>query len=287
LIEKNKNQLAESIDLQIKNSINLKKSVNDIWYRLRSPMLVSEEYKVWLQMKPIAFSVSRLEQEGENITGYIKAKTSPKVSVGERPIEFKLDSIPKFQWLSTDTTGYLIPMKMTIPDQEIADIANGYLEKEVFDLGKKKVGIENVTIQRIADRWLVEMDLNGDVQGSVRMKGKPYWNINKQEVDLKEFDYEVDSRNFLLKSSALLFKQKVEKRLLNQINDLVEVRKQEILKSIDEQLLKTNKNQWLDVSNAIDRFAIYDLGLDERGMWAYVVISGALGANFKYQTLDK
>ena len=235
-------------------------------------------------MKPVALSVSRLEQEGEKIVGYISAKTSPRVTVGERPVDFKLDSIPKFEWLSMDTTGYLIPMKMTIPDMEIEDIANDYLSKESFDLGKKEVKVNDVHIQRSEDRWLVDMNLAGDVKGRIRMKGRPVWNGRKEIVELDDFDYEVDSRNLLLKSSALLFKQKVERRLIDQLNELITDRKNEMITTLKEQLLKTNKNQWLDLSNNIERFTIYDLGLDDQGMWVYVLISGELGAKFKYQS---
>jgi len=283
LIAKNKDQLAQNIDTQIANNINLKKSINDIWYRLRAPMEISEEYNVWLQMKPIALSVSRIEQTGEKITGYIKAKTSPRVTVGERPVDFKLDSIPKFEWLSADTTGYLIPMKMTIPDPEIADIANLYLSEEIFDLGKKKVTVSDVSINRSMDRWIVDMQLSGDVNGRIRMKGRPIWNGKKELVVLQDFDFEVDSKNLLLKSSALLFKQKIERRLVDQLNDLITVRKKELIKALDDQLLKTNNNQWLSLTNSIDRFTFYDLGLDEKGMWVYVLVSGEIGARFKYQ----
>jgi len=287
LIENNKEQLALNIDKQIANSINLKKSINDIWYRLRAPMQVSEEYKVWLQMKPIALSVSRLGQIGEKVIGYIKAQTSPRVVVGDRPVDFELDSIPKFEWLSTDTTGYLIPVKMTVPDQEIVDIANRYLSNETFDLGKKKVNVNDVRIQRSEDRWLVDMTLSGDVTGGIRMKGKPFWNSKKELVELRDFEYEVDSRNLLLKSSAVLFKQKVERRLVDQLNEIIIDRKNEMIAALKDQLLETNQNQWLHLANKIDRFTIYELGLDDAGMWVYVLLSGELDARFKYRTKSK
>jgi len=287
LIEKNKDQLAENIDIQIQNSINLKKSINDIWYRLRSAMNVSEEYKVWLQMKPLGISVSRLERDGEKVMAYVRASTKPKVVVGKRPIDFKLDSIPKFEWLNADTSGYLIPLNLTIPDSEIADIANAYLADETFDLGKKEIKISDVKIDRVGDRWLVDMNISGDATGRIRMKGKPIFNDKKEKVLLTDFDYEVDSKNILLKSSALLFKQKVEKRLVDQLNEVVEDRKKQVLSIMEEQLLKTNKNQWLNLSNEIDRFTIYDLGLDEYGMWMYVLLSGRIDAQFKYQAAVK
>jgi len=283
LIEKNKEQLAQNIDIQIQNSINLKKSINDIWYRLRGAMNVSEEYKVWLQMKPLGISASRLERNGEKVMAYVQATTSPKVVVGERPIDFKLDSIPKFEWLNTDTSGYLIPLNLSIPDSEIADIANSYLAEETFDLGKKKVKVSDVEINRVGARWIVDMNIGGDVSGRIRMKGKPVYNGNKEKVELTDFDYEVDSKNVLLKSSALLFKQKVERRLINQLNEVIEDRKSQVLSIMKENLLKTNENQWLNLTNEVDRFNIYDLGLDDDGMWMYVLLSGRLDAKFKYQ----
>lgn len=287
LIEQNKEQLAQNIDIQIRRSINLKKSINDIWYRLRAPMNVSEEYKVWMQMKPLGLSASRLEREGDKIIAYIKATTSPKVTVGERPVDFKLDSIPQFDWLKTDTSGYLIPLNLTVPDSEIADIANSYLADETFDLGKKQVKVSDVDISRVGDRWLVDLKVGGGVNGTIRMKGKPVYNQKKERVELTDFDYEVDSKNILLKSSALLFKQKVERKLVDQLNEVIESRKKEVLSIMEKNLLKTNENQWLNVSNDIDRFTIYDLGLDEQGMWMYVLMSGRLDAKFKYQAAVK
>ena len=235
LIEQNKEQLVQSIDEQICQNIDLKKSISDIWYRLKSPMLVSEEYKIWMQMKPLGIGLSRLSKKTGKLQAYIKAASSPKINVGDRPADVTLDTIPTFKWLSPDTSGFLVPIRLTIPDQEIADFANDFLSDEVFDLGKKKIRVRNVEVKRSGSRWLVSMDLYGDVSGRVRMKGTPVFNSRKEEVALDKFDYEVDSRNILLKSSALLFKQKVEKQLVDQLKNEVEKgTKDSINKAMDE-----------------------------------------------------
>lgn len=286
LIVQNAKLMAVNIDAQISRNLNLRKNINDMWYRLRSPMLVSETYKVWVQLKPVGFNISKLTERDEVVEVRTKFQVTPKVFVGSRPVDFELDSLPSFEWLTSDDPGYLVPLRLSIPDNEISDITNQYLDGEVFDLGKKKISVKNVDLQREGERWKVTMDVVGDLDGAITMKGKPVYNERRDQLELDDFDYAVSSKNILLKSSAVLFKQRIEKTLVNKINEIIEERKQEFVKTVEDQLVMTNKNQWLDISNEFDQIKIQAVGLDEDGLWMYVMVVGDAQAQFKYQRAD-
>ncbi|MBT8219706.1 MAG: DUF4403 family protein, partial [Bacteroidia bacterium] len=284
LIENNKEELTTTIDNSIAENVNLRKSLSDIWYLFKDPFVLSEEYQVWLQMKPISMGVSRFMRDEGEVKALLKVEINPKVRVGPKPVSLQLDSLPEFDWLGTDTSGYIIPVRLSIPEDQLTALINQYLQDETFEFGNRQVTISNLKLIRDEEKLMVSMDAAGDVDGHINIEGIPIYNRKKERVEFLDFDYDVKSSNLMLKSTALLFKQQVEKRILSNLNKLIEDQRLELLQIIEERLVATNKNQWLNVENTTDHLSIVDLGMDKDGMWVYVLAKGQASARFKYQT---
>jgi hypothetical protein len=56
---------------------------------------------------------------------------------------------------------------------------------------------------------VVEMAFRGSHSGTVYFTGKPVYNHEKKQIEMQSFDYDLQTRDFLLKTAKWLFNNKI------------------------------------------------------------------------------
>jgi hypothetical protein len=114
--------------------------------------------------------------------------------------------------------GFNISLEAALKYDSLATIMNGYLLNKRFDvtegLVKKHVTIQNVSISGSdSGKLSVHLEFSGSFNGTATFTGRPFYNATKQLIEVENLDYDLQTKNFLLKAAQWLFSKKIRNEL--------------------------------------------------------------------------
>ena len=218
-IEQAKKQLSSSIDEQIKKLIDLKGEVRRAWFQLQQPILVSEPYQTWLLFNTDSVRLTPLQSADQNIETTVVITARPQLIMGKQPPTTTAKPLPHFEYVRS------VPGKhiQLYPGSEITfaqaeRIARQNLTGQTWSIGKRKVKVEEVSVFGKGNRLAIKTTLSGSYNGEVLLTGKPQYNERKNEIRLKEVDFEFSAKKSLMKTAGWLFKSPLKKTIEENLN---------------------------------------------------------------------
>ncbi len=217
--------------------------------------LVDEEAKKYLQFKPQFEKYWNSIQDPIKLGGavpavlYILPESIQLAPFKPGPVSLDLRTGIKARFvMSTDTLVKSFP-KIPLPDLQIAAPADNTVNlmltaamsykqltriarqnlngKEfIFEEGKHKILIEDIEISGKDTTLQAKVQLKGSTKAGLFRKkldgiyyfvGTPYYDAEKQEIRVKNFDFDVKSRDLLLKSAEWLFQSNFRKLVEEQM----------------------------------------------------------------------
>jgi len=143
---------------------------------------------------------------------------------------------------ATNNEGFNIHLEAALQYDSLSKVLNGYLQHKRFELSegiiKKHIIIEDCKVYSgLNDDMIIEMAFRGSHSGTVYFTGKPVYNQETKKIEMESFEYDLKTRDLLLKTAQWLFNKKI----------VAEIRK---YTSIDMSSYYTNAanvmNEWLN-----------------------------------------
>lgn len=240
LLASNKKLLSETIDETIKESFNLKEYIADAWKMMHEPMEMSEDYKLWVRLAPENITMTPLFTKGNIIKSTISVRTISEVFMGAKPPKGKVTPLPPFALNRNPADDFSINLITEIPFKEAERMAKEYLLGETFASGKRSVTINDLSLYGQDGLLVVNTTMTGSYNGSIYVTGKPVYNTEKEQIEMDELDFELKTKNFLIKSANWLF----HKGILNKMKSAMEFPMKEYIvdmKKMAEDQLKNNE----------------------------------------------
>lgn len=205
ILQKNLRTISSSIDESVKQYIDLKPYALQAWKALNQPILLSEEYKAWLNIETTEFFSTPIAAAN----GVIKLKSGIRsvveTSVGEKPSRTAPGPLPALKIMPDVETGLIINASTDIPFEEINRQASEYVTGQTFSSGNRSVKVESLSIYGSQGKLVAETKLTGSFKGTIYFKGVPAYNPVDSTLYLKDFDFDISTRNVLVKSAAWLY----------------------------------------------------------------------------------
>lgn len=115
-------------------------------------------------------------------------------------------------------TGFNINLEADLQYDSLSKIVSSYMTGKTFDVAdglfKKQVVVRSVSLAGTDQGEMqVSVDFTGSFNGILHLKGKPYYDAEKKSIEIRDLDYSLDTRNFLLKTAKWLFNQRILKEL--------------------------------------------------------------------------
>ncbi len=281
-IEKAKGPISASIDQQVKNLIDLKTEVYKAWSELQKPILVSPEYKTWLTMNPDSLQVTPLSTKGNLIESTIVVTAKPRLVIGERPSTGPPAPMPDFQYiLSPPEEDFVLYFGSEISFSEAEEIAKKNLLGETFSFGKRKVKVEDISIAGRGNKLSVSTTLSGDYKGEVVFVGKPEYNDRKNEIKLKEVDFEFKTKNTLVKTASWLFKGSLKKSVQESLNFHLVENLEALQNAIEMELEDFELARGLTIKGDLEELNVSHVYIGATGINVKVGLNGKLALEIK------
>jgi len=230
ILKANQGKISSEVDDAIKSKLDIKSMISTPWKMIQKPYKISDEYKMWLKITPVQVFSQPLLSKNNKIKNTIGFKTMTETFIGNEP-PYKVSSTPPQITIQNKVDeGFEINVLSDIPITEANELARKYLLGKTFENGGKKITINELRLFGGDGKIVVETDVTGSIKGKLYFTGVPYYNAADSTIRVKDFNFEIHTKNALLKSANWLmhasFVNMIEKRMMFPIgSNIIESRK--------------------------------------------------------------
>ena len=275
-------ELASAIDTQVQSLIDLKGEVGKAWRELQNPILVSEEYNTWLMMNTDSVRLTPLVTVGEVIECTVVISARPRMYMGTKPSFGSLKPMPHFQYIydAPDKT-FSLYLGSEIPFAEAERIAKQNMVGETYSYGKRRVKVEDIELYDQGNKLAVKTTLSGSYIGDVFLTGKPEYNGRKNEIVMKEVDFDFSSQRTLMKTASWLFKGSLKKTIEENLNFQLNENLQAAQEAIETELENFDLGPGVKIVGKLDELNVSHVYINTTGINVKVGLTGNLHVEVK------
>lgn len=197
---------AKMIDDQARPYLEIKETVEVLWSRMHDPVLVSDDPEVWLKIQPMELSVSPLKGNEEKISTLVGIKCKASTRLGAKPVT-NLTKLPALAVHNYRGGYFNVSVMGSLTYEKATEMASKELLGEKFTFGKngkKYIEVKNIEIYPGGERLITKLDVSGSISGTIYLSGIPSFDSETEMLFLNDFDFDLDTKNKLLKSANWL-----------------------------------------------------------------------------------
>jgi hypothetical protein len=219
------------------STVDLKPHFQEIWNQLNK---VYNIYGMgWLKMNPQRLHINNLYAKNDSLYIYLGLSAKPVISF-EKPSE-SLTLVPSLGNFNR-RQGFSVFLDALLNYDSLSLIMNRQLAGKEFDFNKgpvkKKFIIKNCGLYGEGnEKLIIKVDFSGSNEGTFYLTGKPAYDKEKKILEVRDIDFDIRSKNTLLKTAEWLFSRRI-------INEISHYTKYDLTSFIDT--AKTSINQQLN-----------------------------------------
>ena len=280
ILQKNRKIIGSSIDESVKEFLDLKPYAMQAWKALNQPLSLSDEYKLWLNFDVSDFYISPVMATNGIIRLHTGIKSVLETSVGSRPVVKAPGPLPQLQINNDLKDDLTINASLDIPFNEISQQAARYVGGQTFSQGGRSVKVENINIYGSNGKLVAETLLSGSFKGTIYFKGIPAYNAKDSTLYLRDFDFDLSTRNVLIKSATWLyqsgFRNMMAKKMVWSMAPDIKMLFDEINSSLKSYPLAAG----LTLKGQVNRISIDEILLTPDGVKPFVSAEGKMNVVF-------
>lgn len=236
LIQSVVNKMAVKIDKEVPKYVNIKKMVSDEWMKLANPILLDSANKAWMVVNPKNVFITPIQYNPKNMQIKLGLSSIVEFVSGYKPTNDSFSKvIPPLRQVSNIQENVKLNLGATLTFEQINEsikqqFLNKPFELESFDY---KIKINDAKVFNYGNKLMIALDLDGkvrkgmvgkNIRGVVYATGVPIYNAKSKTIEIKQFDFELKTRDILLKAASWLvksksFKENIESKLIFPIED--------------------------------------------------------------------
>lgn len=218
-LNRNFDKITGAIDQQVSKSIELKKHISQAWDMARKPVLLSKEYNTWLVVVPTKVMMTPLLVRDNTlrttlgIKGYTQTITSR-----EEPGREGSAQLPPLEVVEKIPGEFRVGLisKITYPEAARLAAEKFVGEKFTFSEGRYSIEVTSIDIFGQNEYLVIKAGLKGSLTGTIYLKGIPTYDPGTKNLSLKKLDYDLDTRNVILKTASWFLQSRFSKMMEEQ-----------------------------------------------------------------------
>jgi len=276
IIKYNMETINSAIDDGLKQSLDLKTTAKEAWNELQKPMLLSEEYGLWLRVSPK--SVSAVPFSGGK--GIIKHTTSiqavTECFTGKKPPVLNNPVLPDLIPVTKLSDDFLANVVSYIRYEYIDSITRLMLVNTSYDFGKKKITVTGVSVYGNESKMIIATDVTGSIIGKLYFAGMPVYRAADSSIILNDLKFSVQTKNVLVKSASWLANSGIEKMIGKNLSYPIGPDVRETFDMMVESLKKYDLGEGFYLTGTLSGIEVQQPVLAPAGIIAPVSIKGKL-----------
>lgn len=291
------NQIADinkKLDAEITKNIKLKPMALQFWNQLQTPIEVSERYQTYLKITPEFISMSNIKSDGKKIDVNLGFRSDISVISGYKPEPVEPRPLPKLQQQTRSDSTFNLYFNVNVPYAFATEQAKKeFVGKEMqFDNGMQLITLNDISFFNNGDKIGMMLDVyavlkNGifkkKFKGIVYALGTPVYNDTTQVVSIKNFEFDIKSRDALVGTAEWLLKNNLRKKIEEKLNFPVKEQLEKAQKTADESL-NNAKIPGMKLKGKVENIKPQSIKLSEENIQLIIQSTGKINVllNSKY-----
>jgi hypothetical protein len=228
-------QLASQVDIQTA-TYPFRNQMQEVWNKL------SGEFPAgtlgYFQIRPQSLSLSSIQFDGNNVMVQAGIRCQPQFSLRSEPT--KPQPLPDMQPISGEN-GFTVYLDASLPYPELKQMAQKMMPDTTFIISGKSFHIDEIEFMQAKENKLTTgIRFSGSKKGIIYLTGTPNIDTLKNELSIPDLDFDLDTRNFLMKTASWILNGKIEKtlrkKMLLPLTPILQTAKQEAEKALNRKL---------------------------------------------------
>lgn len=276
------------IDKSIAEQVDIKSPVAEAWKALQAPILLDEPTQTWLQIRPNAIEMGRLDMRNNEVNVKLALVSYLNIVSGQKPPTLPTVPLAPLRLNENIDDVFNISLPGQIGYEAATGLASAYLAGQTFTYsgGKYKIDVNALGIEPYKNNMLtIWADVKGTqgklfkkkVTGRVYLHGRPYYDAPSGEIRMKDVSYSLDTRNALARAGAWILKAGFDQQLKNQLRFPVKQQLKETEDMVKARLKqRTGLNKYVSLTG--DLYSITPIGVyvTPAGIMAVVEARGSV-----------
>ena len=276
IIKYNTETINSAIDQGLVQSLDIKSTALQAWNQIQEPMLLDEEYGLWLRISPK--SVSAMPVTGGK--GIIKQTSSiqgiAECFTGKKPPAMINRVLPEITPMSKASDEFLANVSSYIGYRYIDSITRAELVNTSYTFGSKQITITGVEVYGSENKMIIATDITGSIKGKLYFSGLPYYRSSDSSIILNNLQFSIQTKNVLLKSASWLANSGIEKKIGKNMSYPIGADIRDTYIMMAESLKKYDLGEGFYVTGTLNGIEVQQPMLVPAGIVAPVSIKGKL-----------
>jgi hypothetical protein len=268
--------LSKMVDKEI-SKVDLKPFIKPVFDQLQQDIYIDKIG--YLKIQPKELSLSDLTFNKSKLSFSIGLKATPAIQ--STKWSTPLAPLPNLAPYKV-ADGFEVFTDVSMNYDSLAKQIMSYLSKEKFVVGKDFIIVQKLRLFAAKDKLGVEVSFIGSKSGTLFLLGVPTFDASKRIVSVKHVEYDLSTKNLLLKSAKWLLNETIRKKMEEAMVVDITATLASAEKGINESLNK-KLDGGIYLKGNLKKLTITDISPRQSEILVRVQISGKVGVTM----LDK
>ncbi|MBK8194136.1 MAG: DUF4403 family protein [Lewinellaceae bacterium] len=281
VLNRSKKDLSQTLDRFVSQQLTLRPYVQEAWTAIQEPILLDSAYHMWVKTTPVSIGMTPVNAVWNTITARIAVECLNDVTFGEKPWFRENSSLPNLQHISDAPDEFQVRVATDVPFPEAERFAKSTMIGQVFESGKNKVKVEDIQLWGNNDKLVVNAKLGGTFNGNIYFIGRPEFNPEKNQIEVRDLDFHIDTRNFLMRSAAWLFQGAIKNQMKKAMVFPMESNIAGIKSSVQESLAHYELQPGILLTGTVDSVTVENTKITPSSIRVNLFSKGKLNVDVK------
>lgn len=225
---------AGMIDAEVAKQ-NLKPYVKPVWDALQEDIKI--DMVGYLRFQPKEISLGDISMSGSQLSFSVGMKATPVISA--RPASATPSVIPNLSAYKK-SSGFEVYTDLYMNYDTLSEQVYSTIKDQMFEMGGKKIKITYIKLFPAKEKLGIEVGFTGSNKGVFYLLGFPEFDAKTSQLSLKKVEFDIATKNVLIKSAKWLLDETIRKKLEEQmvfdVSDLVKLTRESINASLNQKM---------------------------------------------------
>jgi hypothetical protein len=229
----------------------------------------------FLYLQPAQLSISPLSFQKNKLKMSVGINAAPEIRSSQQVSKpTKLPNLKEYK----KADGFKVYTDIRMQYDSLASQIMLFVKDQKFESGGQYILIKALKLFAVEERLGVEVDFEGSKKGRLYLTGLPVYDSLSQRIRVDDLQFDLKTKNILLKSAKWLLNDKIRKEMQKAMNVDVSGYLKDAKKQLND-ALNAQYDYGVTLSGNINKLNITDYQMRAEELWVRVFLAGSLKVN--------
>jgi hypothetical protein len=227
-------KFAGMIDAEVAKQ-DLKPFIKPVWDALQEDIKI--DMVGYLKFQPKEISLGEINMNGSQLSFSVGLKAAPVIA--SAPSTIPPAVLPNLSAYKKNT-GFEVYTDLYLNYDSLSAQVYSTIKEQVFEMGGKKIKVTYLKLFPAKEKLGVEVGFTGSNKGTFFLLSVPEFNAKTSQLRLREVEYDIETKNVLIKSAKWLLdetiRKKMEEQMVFDVSDLMKLTRESIHASLNQKM---------------------------------------------------